>query len=63
MMLNPFAAIIQQSRHALIAPSHPSADRRSAAVWLLGTVAIVIVVIALGYRVFSTRAPKIAEQL
>jgi hypothetical protein len=25
MMLNPFAAIIQQSRHALIAPSHPSA--------------------------------------
>ena len=25
MMLNPFAAILQQARHALIAPSHPSA--------------------------------------
>ena len=24
-MLNPFAAILQQSRHALIDPSHPSA--------------------------------------
>jgi len=62
MMLNPFAAIIQQSRHALIAPSHPSATAVGG-VWLLGTVAIFLGVLALGYRVFSTRAPNIAEQL
>ncbi len=62
MMLSPFAAIIQQSRHALIAPSHPSATA-VAGWWILGTVAIFVVVIALGYRVFSNRAPNIAEQL
>jgi ABC-2 type transport system permease protein len=64
MMLNPFAAIIQQSRHALIAPSHPSAaEAAGGGLWILGTFAIGIGVIALGYRVFSKRAPNIAEQL
>jgi ABC-2 type transport system permease protein len=62
IMLNPFAAIIQQSRHALIAPSHPSATAVGG-VWILGTFAIGIGVIVLGYRVFSKRAPNIAEQL
>jgi ABC-2 type transport system permease protein len=62
MMLSPFAAIVQQMRHALIAPSHPSAID-VAGWWILGTAAIFLGVIALGYRVFSTRAPNIAEQL
>jgi ABC-2 type transport system permease protein len=62
MMLSPFAAIVQQSRHALIAPSHPSATA-VAGWWILGTVAIFVFVIVLGYRVFSKRAPNIAEQL
>jgi ABC-2 type transport system permease protein len=62
MMLNPFAAIIQQARHALIAPSHPSAYDVAGA-WLLGTFAIFAGVLALGYVVFSRRAPSIAEQL
>jgi ABC-2 type transport system permease protein len=64
MMLNPFAAIIQQSRHALIAPSHPSAAAAAGGgAWLLITAAIGVGVIALGYFVFSRRAPNIAEQL
>jgi ABC-2 type transport system permease protein len=64
MMLNPFAAILQQARHALIAPSHPSAaEAAGGGLWILCTVAIGIAVIALGYRVFSKRAPTIAEQL
>jgi ABC-2 type transport system permease protein len=64
MMLNPFAAILQQARHALIAPSHPStAEVMGGAVYLLGPLAIAVAVIALGYRVFSRRAPHIAEQL
>jgi ABC-2 type transport system permease protein len=62
MMLNPFAAIIQQSRHAFIAPSHPSAYE-VAGPWLIGTVVVFVGVIALGYRVFARRAPTIAEQL
>jgi ABC-2 type transport system permease protein len=64
MMLNPFAAILQQARHALIAPSHPStAEVMGGAVYLLGPLTIAVAVIALGYRVFSRRAPRIAEQL
>jgi ABC-2 type transport system permease protein len=62
MMLNPFAAIIQQARHAFIAPSHPSAYE-VAGPWLIGTFVIFVGVIALGYRVFAKRAPTIAEQL
>jgi ABC-2 type transport system permease protein len=62
MMLSPFAAIVQQTRHALIAPSHPSAAD-VAGWWLLGTAAIFVGVLALGYRVFSNSAPNIAEQL
>ncbi|MDA0164732.1 ABC transporter permease [Solirubrobacter ginsenosidimutans] len=62
MMLNPFAAVVQQMRHALIAPSHPSAVA-VAGVWIIGTIAIWVGAIALGYRVFSKRAPLIAEQL
>jgi ABC-2 type transport system permease protein len=64
MMLNPFAAIVQQARHALIAPSHlTAAQAAGGAIWLLGTVAIWAGVIALGYVVFSRRAPTIAEEL
>jgi ABC-2 type transport system permease protein len=62
LMLNPFAAIIQQSRHALIASSHPTATD-IAGWWILGTIAIFVIVLVLGYRVFSARAPNIAEQL
>jgi ABC-2 type transport system permease protein len=62
MLLNPFAAIVQQMRHALIAPSHPTATA-IAGPWIFGTIAIFVIVLALGYRVFSRRAPHIAEQL
>jgi ABC-2 type transport system permease protein len=64
MMLNPFAAILQQARHALIAPSHPSAaEAIGGTVHLLAPLAIGLAAIALGYRVFSRRAPRIAEEL
>ena len=63
MMLNPFAAIVQQARHALIAPSHPSATE--VAGWCRSSARSrsASCVIVLGYRVFSKRAPNIAEQL
>ena len=64
MMLNPFAAIMQQARHALIAPSHPSvATVLGSDALVLSPVAIGVVVVVLGYRVFSRRAPRVAEQL
>jgi ABC-2 type transport system permease protein len=64
LMLNPFAAILQQARHALIAPSHPStAEVLGGYVYLLGPIGIGVAVIALGWVVFSRRAPRVAEQL
>jgi ABC-2 type transport system permease protein len=64
MLLNPFTAILQQARHALVAPSHPSASEAiGGPLLLLGSAAIGVAVIALGYRVFSRRAPHIAEEL
>ena len=63
MMLNPFAAIVQQARHALIAPSHPSALDVAGGWVLLGTAAIFVTLVALGFVVFSRRAPYVAEQL
>jgi ABC-2 type transport system permease protein len=64
MMLNPFAAILQQARYALIAPSHPStAEVMGGYVYLLAPLGIGAAVILIGYRVFSRAAPRIAEQL
>jgi ABC-2 type transport system permease protein len=64
MMLNPFGGIIQPAPLALFAPSHPcAAAAAGGAAWLLLTAAIGLAIIALGYRVFSRRAPTIAEQL
>jgi ABC-2 type transport system permease protein len=64
LMLNPFAALLQQARHVLIAPSHPSAaEAIGGAVYLIAPIAIAVAVIVLGYRTFSRRAPYIAEQL
>lgn len=64
LMLNPFAAILQQARHAVIAPSHPSTAEVMGSAWLLlAPAAIGLGLIALGFRVFNRRAPRIAEYL
>jgi ABC-2 type transport system permease protein len=64
LMLNPFAALLQQARHAVVAPSHPSA---AAAIGhpalLLVPAGIAVAVVAGGYAVFSRRAPRMAEEL
>ena len=64
LMFNPFAAILQQARHALIDPSHLSAAAAiGGGVRLLIPLAITVGIIAFGYRVFSREAPRIAERL
>jgi ABC-2 type transport system permease protein len=64
VMLNPFAAILQQFRHAVIDPAHPSAFAA------LGDGALILVPLALiallavgGFRYFDRKAPRIAEEL
>lgn len=64
MMCNPFGAIIQQTRHAIIDPSHESAAAAmGGTAWLLVPLAVTIGLLAIGYRVFDRAAPRIAEDL
>jgi ABC-2 type transport system permease protein len=64
ILLNPFATILQQARHAFIDPSHVSpADAVSNAALLLIPCAIVVVVFVVGFTVFNREAPRIAENL
>lgn len=64
LLINPLAVIIQQFRHAVIDPSHPSAVK-AAGGWLLllAPTAILILLVVGGYRYFDRAAPRIAEDL
>ena len=64
LMCNPFAAALQQARHALIDPSHlDAAQAAGSTAILIVPVAIVVLDFAGGYAVFRRQAPLIAEQL
>ncbi len=64
VMCNPFAAILQQARYAVFGPGHPSAGAAIGGnVRLLIPLGIALAILALGWRVFSRRAPRIAEEL
>jgi ABC-2 type transport system permease protein len=62
--LNPFAAVVQQARHALIDPTAPSAAA-AAGGWghLAVTGVITLVFLVGGFLVFHRRAPYVAEEL
>ena len=62
--LNPFAAVVQQARHALLDPTAPSAAV-AAGGWgrLAITGAITLVILVGGFLVFHRRAPYVAEEL
>ena len=64
MLINPLAVVIQQFRHAVIDPTHPSAAA-AAGGWpfLLVPTAILLALVAGGYRYFDREAPLIAEDL
>jgi ABC-2 type transport system permease protein len=64
LLLNPFATVLQQLRHAVIDPDAPSAAEAIGG-WerLFIPAAIVAAVFALGFRVFNRAAPHIAEDL
>jgi ABC-2 type transport system permease protein len=64
MMCNPFAAILQQTRHALVDPSHPSVTSIMSSPWLvLIPLALSVAVVGIGYVVFARAAPRVAEEL
>jgi ABC-2 type transport system permease protein len=64
MMCNPFGAVVQQARHAIIDPSHESAASAMGGVaWLLVPLAMTVALVLIAYRVFDRAAPRIAEDL
>jgi ABC-2 type transport system permease protein len=64
VMCNPLAVVIEQTRHAMIDPSAPSAAQAiGGAPRLLIPIGVVVVACALGLWVFNREAPKIAEEL
>ena len=64
IMSNPFAAILQQARHAVIDPSHRSAAAELGdPAMLLIPLSIVAAAVILGFLVFRSLAPHIAEEL
>jgi ABC-2 type transport system permease protein len=64
VMLNPFAAILQQARYAIFGAGHPSAAEAIGGNLRLGApLAIAIAILWGGWLVFSRRAPRIAEEL
>jgi len=64
IMYNPFAAVLQQMRHAVVDPSQPSAAAAiGGTVYLLIPLGIMVVLFFVGYRTFRREAPKIAEIL
>lgn len=64
VLFNPFAAILQQTRHAVIAPSHLSAGEAvGSSALLLVPCAFIVVTLCVGYVVFDRAAPRVAEEL
>lgn len=64
LMFNPFAAILQQARHAIVDPSYENAAAAiGGGVWLLVPVGISVGLFVLGAVVFAREAPRVAENL
>lgn len=63
-MISPFAALLQQFRHAIIDPSYMSAADAIGGPWrLLAPLLVIVVTAVVGWIVFSRMAPKVAEEL
>jgi|HubBroStandDraft_4_1064222.scaffolds.fasta_scaffold67824_2 ABC-2 type transport system permease protein len=62
--LNPLVAVFQQFRHAMVTHATPSAEQAIGS-WagLLGPLAVVVAIFALGFWVFNRSAPLVAENL
>ncbi len=64
ILLNPFATILQQLRHAAVTPKVPSAATVAGGFqYLLIPAGIVVGIFILGFWVFNRAAPRIAEDI
>ncbi|MEA2313590.1 MAG: type transport system permease protein [Solirubrobacteraceae bacterium] len=64
MMSNPFVAILEQARHAVINPAYPSAAKAiGGGAMILIPIGIAIAIVVGGFLFFDREAPRVAEQL
>lgn len=64
LLANPFAAILEQARHAFISPSYPSAATAIGGNgMLLIPIGIGVAALIGGFFLFDRQAPRVAEQL
>jgi ABC-2 type transport system permease protein len=64
LAVNPFTAIMQQMRYVMLGPSHWSAAEALGGDFrVLVPLGVIAALVALGYRVFSREAPRVAEDL
>lgn len=64
LVYNPFAAILQQARHALVSPRYETASAAIGGGWRLAApAALVLLALVVGYGVFRRAAPTLAEDL
>jgi ABC-2 type transport system permease protein len=64
IMCNPFAAILQQARHAVVDPSHHAPlDIYSDPLLVLVPITITLAAMTIGFVTFRRLAPNIAEEL
>jgi ABC-2 type transport system permease protein len=64
MLVNPFAAILQETRHVFFGPSHLSLEQAIGG-WanVMEPVIAGVLMLVLGAWIFARRAPRIAEEL
>jgi ABC-2 type transport system permease protein len=64
LMFNPFAAILQQARHAVIDPSYDNAAVAiGGGLWIAVPILIGVAIFVLGAFAFAREAPRVAEHL
>lgn len=64
VLINPIAALAEQTAHAFVNPSYPAASIvMGGYVHVLAPLAVIVIVVAFGFWLFISRAPLIAENL
>ena len=64
LLINPFAALLEQARHVFISPSYPSAASAiGGTAMLLIPIGIGVIALVGGFLLFDRQAPRVAEQL
>ena len=63
VMLNPMSVILEQTRHAVVDPTAPSAAAAAGPTGLLIPILIMVVTTVVGFWLFNREAPRIAEQI